>query len=443
MGQVGQNLRYYPNDPYFRYQTYLHNEKDMMEDIGYINYYNYFSEHKKEILDKYKAIKGSLPVLAIVDGDYDPFDNDLQDKMWTNVKEDPYNKRDDDGNGWVDDYALMNFIDKNVYPTSNFISDLTEQLTEQLGGMLYGTQYPPTSLFLSSPDYHGHYMALLAGAKEDNNVGWHGILPNEVKLLLLTGGHIYGLDWIAIRDALDYVIDQKSKGYINVVAVNMSLGGNFYEDNFFGFDTTFGKGAFESKLNQLNDVGISFIAAAGNDMHNIDLQQIYPASFNKPNGIVVAAAASYNAIRAWMSNFGFNTVDIFTIAQQDPTMFEYNNTTKRYAVTRGGPDNVENVNNTSSATAITSAIYTVASLLYPECNHLQVKQMVLDSYMDKDNLYGLTKAYNRMTHDGITRLSGEGKNALGNLIGLVTRDIDAGEKDFHLNVELRKKICGR
>ena len=104
---------------------------------------------------------------------------------------------------------------------------------------------------------------------------------------------------------------------------------------------------------------------------------------------------------------------------------------------------MENVNNTSSATAITSAIYTVASLLYPECNHLQVKQMVLDSYMDKDNLYGLTKAYNRMTHDGITRLSGEGKNALGNLIGLVTRDIDAGEKDFHLNVELRKKICGR
>jgi len=60
--------------------------------------------------------------------------------------------------------------------------------------------------------------------------------------------------------------------------------------------------------------------------------------------------------------------------------------------------------------------------------------------MDKDNLYGLTKAYKRMTHDGITRLSGEGRNALGNLIGLVTRDIDAGEEDFHLNVECARKF---
>jgi hypothetical protein len=63
--------------------------------------------------------------------------------------------------------------------------------------------------------------------------------------------------------------------------------------------------------------------------------------------------------------------------------------------------------------------------------------------MDKENLYGLTKAFYGMKHDGITRLSGEGRNGLGNLIGLVTRDTDAGEQDYHLNIELRKKICGR
>jgi len=100
----------------------------MMEDIGYINYYNYFLEHKKEILDKYKAIKGSLPVLAIVDGDYDAFDEDLKDRMWKNPQEDPYNSEDDDGNGWVNDYGIMNFIDKWVYPASGGRSDLTEQM---------------------------------------------------------------------------------------------------------------------------------------------------------------------------------------------------------------------------------------------------------------------------------------------------------------------------
>jgi len=104
----------------------------------------------------------------------------------------------------------MNFIDKWVYPVSGGRSDTIEEM----GARLYGTQYPPTSLFLSSPDYHGHYMALLAGAKQDNDAGWHGILPDEVKLLLLTSGHIYGVDWIATRDALNYVIDQKAKGYM-------------------------------------------------------------------------------------------------------------------------------------------------------------------------------------------------------------------------------------
>jgi len=89
--------------------------KNNMEDIGYLPYYNYFQEHKKEILDKYKAIKGALPVLAILDGDYDPFDKDLTDRIWRNAGEEyekAYNGKDDDGNGWVDDYSIMNFIDK-------------------------------------------------------------------------------------------------------------------------------------------------------------------------------------------------------------------------------------------------------------------------------------------------------------------------------------------
>lgn len=443
MGQMGQLIRYYPNDPYFKYQTYLHNEKNNMEDIGYLPYYNYFQEHKKEILDKYKAIKAALPVLAILDGDYDPFDKDLTNRIWRNEGESgekANNGKDDDGNGWVDDYSIMNFIDKKVYPVSGGRSPIAETT----GAMLYGTKYPPTDLFLSNPEYHGHYMALLAGAEQDNNNGWHGILPDEVKILPLTGYH-KGISYddtrlsIAERDALDYVIDMKAKGLINIVAVNMSFRAGFPGDNYFGYDTTFGKGAYEAKLKKLNDTGIGYVVAAGNDLHDIDLQPQFPASFNQPNGIVVAAAASYNAVRAWLSNVGKNTVDIFTVAEKATKLFDYNyKTTKGFYLTSGGSPN-----STSSATAITSAIYTIASLLYPECNHLQVKQMLLDSYMSNDNLYGLTKAFYGMTHDGITRLSGEGRNELGNLIGLITRDIDAGEKDYHLNVELRKKICGR
>jgi hypothetical protein len=435
-GQIDQ-IRYYPNDPYFKYQTYLHNEKNNMEDIGYLPFYNYFSEHKVEIINKYKAIRGALPVLAIIDADYDSFDRDLEHMMWKNPGEEyekAYNGKDDDGDGWVDDYGIMNFIDKRVYP----VRGGRNSSTEALGSRLYGTEYPPEDLFLSNPNFHGHYMALLAGAEQDNNIGWHGILPNELKLLLLTNGH-KAPDNIATRDALDYVKDMKAKGLINIVAVSMSFGTDFSPERWLGFDVTFGKGAFEAKLKQLNDNGIAYVVAAGNSAHDIDLQKQYPASFNQPNGIVVAAAASYNAVRAWLTNVGKNTVDIFTIAEKDTKLFDYNyKTTKGFYLTTG-----DDVNSTSSATAITSAIYTIASLLYPECNHLQVKQILLDSYMDKDNLYGLTKAFYGMQHDGITRLSGEGRNGLGNLIGLISKDTDAGEKDYHLNVELRKKICGR
>ncbi|MDY6820185.1 MAG: S8 family serine peptidase [Deferribacterota bacterium] len=435
---LGQ-IHYIPNDPYFKYQTYLHNEYNNMEDLGYLPYYNYFKEHKKEILDKYKTIKGNLPVLAIIDSDYDPFDEDISNRLWKNSDEVPYNGVDDDGNGWVDDYMVMNFINQNVYRVSGGRSETIEEL----GSSLYGTVYPPQGIFMSNPNYHGHYMALLAGAEQDNNIGYHGILPKEVKILTITVGHKENpnvtANNIAIRDGLDYIVDMKSKGLINTVAVNMSFGTAFPSENYFGYDVTFGKGAFEEKLEQLNSSGINYIVAAGNEAHDIDIYSSYPAAFNQPNGIVVGAAANYNAIRAWSSNYGRNTVDIFTVAEKEEELFEYNyKTTKGFYLTID-----DDINSSSSATAITSAVYTVASLLYPECNNLQLKQLILDSYMDKENLYGLTKAYNRVTHDGITRLSGEGRNELGNLIGLITKDVETGEQNYHLNVELRKKICGR
>ena len=436
---------YYPNDPNFKDQTYLNNEYNHMEDIGYLEYYYYFQTHRKEILDKYVSIKGKLPVVAIVDLDYYIQDNDLKNKVWTNEGEIADNGKDDDGNGWVDDYKVMNFIDKKVYRTSGGRSGINETI----GGMLYGTQYPPVDKFYRNPEWHGQYMALLAGAEQDNKNGWHGIVPNEVKMLLCTIGHKQvtpegdALLWIAVRDAFNYILDMKAKG-VNIVAVNLSLGGGFDKSNFLGYDITFGKGAFDASLKQLDAAGIVYVVAAGNAGHNIDLQPTYPASFVLPNGIVVGAAANYNAIRANFSgclpyycgsNYGMNTVDIFTIAEKNTSMLEYG-ILERSDVTKDS-------NSTSSATAITTGIFTVASLLYPECSPVQVKRLLLDSYMDRSELIGLTKSYDGMPHDGITKMSGEGKNALDYQIGLITKDPEKNEKNYHLNITLRKKICGK
>ena len=57
------------------------------------------------------ANKQSNPVLvAVIDSGVDCDHEDLLGKIWTNPKEIPDNKKDDDGNGYVDDIHGWNFL---------------------------------------------------------------------------------------------------------------------------------------------------------------------------------------------------------------------------------------------------------------------------------------------------------------------------------------------
>jgi len=61
----------------------------------------------KKLLKKKKA---TPVIVAVIDSGVDLEHEDLQGKIWTNAKEIPGNKKDDDGNGYIDDVHGWNFL---------------------------------------------------------------------------------------------------------------------------------------------------------------------------------------------------------------------------------------------------------------------------------------------------------------------------------------------
>ena len=72
--------------------------------------YNGISLAEAYAFVKSKNLKGNPVVVAVIDSGIDTLHEDLQPILWKNPKEVPGNKKDDDGNGYVDDVHGWNFI---------------------------------------------------------------------------------------------------------------------------------------------------------------------------------------------------------------------------------------------------------------------------------------------------------------------------------------------
>ena len=102
--------------------------------------------------------------------------------------------------------------------------------------------------------------------------------------------HYCGSVWDEI-DAIDYAVEKGAR------IINASFGGNTYEPDEY------------EAIERANVAGVLFVAAAGNDGTNNDLTPMYPASYNLPN-IISVAASDQNDERANFSNFGPQSVDV-------------------------------------------------------------------------------------------------------------------------------------
>ncbi|MBN2356247.1 S8 family serine peptidase [candidate division KSB1 bacterium] len=210
-------------------------------------------------LAAWDVITGSSQVvIGIFDSGLDISHPDLQQNVYINQGEDAWadandpgsgNQIDDDGNGYVDDRMGYNFVSNSNSPFDD--------------------------------NGHGTHVAGIAGAVGNNGAGIVGVnwriklLP--IKILDAKGD---GNVAMAIK-AIDYAI----KAGIKVV--NCSWGGSGYSS------------ALYDALALANTRGILFIAAAGNNGVNTDQLPEYPAGYDLPNIISVAATDHMDRRALW------------------------------------------------------------------------------------------------------------------------------------------------
>ncbi len=202
---------------------------------------------------------GSQAVIsAVLDSGIDCNHPDLSNNIWTNPDEIPGNGLDDDGNGYVDDVHGWDFVDNDN----------------------------------DSMDYAGHgtHVAGTAAAEGNNAYGLSGVCW-KARIVPIRVLDASSSGWISdIIEAVEYA----NALQVRLTAINMSFGGD-------GFSQFF-KEAIEAS-------SAVVVCSAGNSANDNDDSPHYPASYDCPN-IIAVAATGQNDELAGFSNYGAASVDL-------------------------------------------------------------------------------------------------------------------------------------
>ena len=98
-------------------------------------------------------------------------------------------------------------------------------------------------------------------------------------------------------NAIEFAIQMKSQGIANVRVLNNSWGGGGFSQSLL------------DEINKANASDMLFVAAAGNDGRDNDSTAFYPANYDAPNVVSVAATDNRDALASF-SNYGVTTVDL-------------------------------------------------------------------------------------------------------------------------------------
>ena len=201
---------------------------------------------------------GSPVPVAVVDTGVTFKHADLAGNAWVNAG-DVRNGIDDDADGFKDDLNGADFLSGDSDPDDD-------------GG-------------------HGTHVAGIIGAQGNNSIGITGVnWESAVMGLKFLDGNGEG-NTADAASAIDYAVDHGAR------VINASWGGPAFSH------------ALYSAIRRAGEQGVLVVAAAGNDGVNADSSPDYPAAFDLPNIISVAATDRSDRLLDF-SNYGAKSVDL-------------------------------------------------------------------------------------------------------------------------------------
>ena len=208
-------------------------------------------------------------VVGVIDSGVDYAHPDLAANVWTNPGEAAGDGLDNDGNGYVDDVRGWDFYNNDNNPADD--------------------------------NGHGTHVAGSIAATPNNGTGVAGVADASVLPLKFLGADGSGSSSAALA-AVNYATKLRRDHGVNVRVTNNSWGGG-------GFSQ-----AMSDAIRAHGEAGILFVAAAGNGGadgvgDNTDLAPEYPAAYNQPNVLSVAATDAADQLASF-SNFGTTTVHL-------------------------------------------------------------------------------------------------------------------------------------
>lgn len=206
-------------------------------------------------------------VIGVIDTGIDYNHPDLVGNIWQNSGEIPGDGIDQDANGYIDDVYGANAIAGSGNPLDD--------------------------------NAHGTHVAGTIGAIGNNAVGGAGVMQTvKIAGCKFLGRSGSGSTSDAV-ECMQYFAALKSRAHdpVNLIATNNSWGSIMRSQ------------ALEDAIRTHLNLGILFVAAAGNSSANTDVTKYYPANYDLANLVAVAATDSSDRI-ANFSNFGRRSVHV-------------------------------------------------------------------------------------------------------------------------------------
>lgn len=230
---VAQDQPELPNDPLLDSQWYLFSPDDPRGTPGSIN-----------AIEAWEHVKPAEPVTVAVLGEGLNYTHpDLADNIWMHPNEE-WNRRDDDGNGFVDDVHGWDFAAKNGYPASQSYLDQED---------------------------HGSMVASVIAAVPNNGQGIAGVARNVRLMPVRVLGD--GALWQRYADGIRYATKQGAR----VIVCTTSL------SQIVQF--------IESALKEAEAANVLFVCSAGNrTRYNIDNDEELKPLRKFSNVLIVAGS---------------------------------------------------------------------------------------------------------------------------------------------------------